>query len=162
MRSAVLVLGTLALALSPVFGKLKPEKKMKTVSVKKVTPILFAQEIEPCIKFWTERMGFEKTVEVPEGNKIGFVILQKNGMEIMYQSFASVDKDNPSTGQAVRKGPAFLYIEVDDLDALIAGVKGAEVIMPVRTTFYGAKEIGVKDPVGHYLIFAQPGAAPQR
>jgi len=33
--------------------------------------------------------------------------------------------------------------------------------MPVRTTFYGAKEIGIKDPVGHYLIFAQQGAAAQ-
>jgi uncharacterized glyoxalase superfamily protein PhnB len=134
---------------------------MKTVNVKKITPILFAEEIEPCTKFWTEHMGFEKTVEVPEGNKIGFVILQKNGMEIMYQSFASVDKDNASTGQAARKGPAFLYIEVENLDALVAAVMGAEVIMPVRTTFYGAKEIGIKDPVGHYLIFAQLGAAPQ-
>jgi uncharacterized glyoxalase superfamily protein PhnB len=147
--------------LSPVFEKLQPEEKMKTVNVTKITPILFAEEIEPCTKFWTEHMGFEKTVEVPEGNKIGFVILQKNGMEIMYQSFASVDKDNASTGQAVRKGPAFLYIEVENLDALVAAVMGAEVIMPVRTTFYGAKEIGIKDPVGHYLIFAQLGAAPQ-
>lgn len=161
MRSAALVLGALALALSPVFGKLKPEEKMKPVNVKKVTPILFAQAIEPCIKFWTERMGFEKTVEVPEGNKVGFVILQKNGLEIMYQSYASVDKDNPSTGQAVRKGPTFLYIEVEDLDALIAAVQGVEVVMPVRTTFYGAREVGIQDPVGHYLIFAQQGAAPQ-
>ena len=161
MQSAVLLLGIFALALNPVAGNLNPEEKMKTVNVKKITPLLFAQEIEPCIKFWIERMGFEKTVEVPEGNKTGFVILQKNGVEIMYQIFASVDKDNPSTGQASRKGPAFLYIEVEDLDALIIAVKGSEVIMPVRTTFYGAKEIGIKDPVGNYLIFAQQGAAPQ-
>jgi hypothetical protein len=33
--------------------------------------------------------------------------------------------------------------------------------MPVRTTFYGAKEIGVKDPAGHVVIFAQLGVAPQ-
>ena len=134
---------------------------MKTANVKKITPLLFAQEIESCIEFWTERMGFEKTVEVPEGSKIGFVILVKNGLELMYQSYASVDKDNPATGQAVRKGPTFLYIEVEDLDALIAAVQGAEVIMPVRTTFYGAKEIGIKDPVGHYMIFAQRVAPPQ-
>ena len=47
---------------------------MKPAEVKKITPILFAEEIEPCIQFWTERMGFQKTMEVPEGNKIGFVI----------------------------------------------------------------------------------------
>ncbi len=135
---------------------------MKPVKIKKVTPLLFAQEIETCIRFWTERMGFEKTVEVPEGDKVGFAMLEKNGMEIMYQSYASVDKDNPATGQAVRKGPAFLYIEVDDLGALVTAVNGAEIVMPTRTTFYGAKEIGIKDPVGHYLIFAQQGAVPQQ
>ena len=33
--------------------------------------------------------------------------------------------------------------------------------MPMRTTFYGAKEIGVRDPGGHIITFAQFGAAPQ-
>jgi hypothetical protein len=32
---------------------------------KKLTPILFAEEIEPCLKFWMERLGFEKTIDVP-------------------------------------------------------------------------------------------------
>ena len=135
---------------------------MKPAEVKKITPILFAQELEPCIKFWTERMGFQKTVEVPEGNKIGFVMLEKNGMELMYQSFASVEKENPATAAAARKGPTFLYVDVEDLDAALAATKGAEMVMPVRTTFYHAKEFGVQDPAGHYIIFAQQGAAPEK
>jgi uncharacterized glyoxalase superfamily protein PhnB len=133
---------------------------MKPAEVKKITPILFAEEIEPCIQFWTERIGFQKTVEVPEGNKIGFVMLEKNGLELMYQSFASVEKDNAATGAAVRKGPSFLYIEVADIDGAQAATSGAEIVMPMRTTFYHAREFGIKDPVGHYLIFAQQGAAP--
>ena len=135
---------------------------MKLAEVKKITPILFAEEIEPCIRFWTEKMGFQKTIEVPEGNKIGFVMLEKNGIELMYQSFASVDKDNAAIGAAVRKGPSFLYIEVADLDAALEATKGAEMVMAVRTTFYQSKEFGIKDPVGHYLIFAQQGAAPEK
>ncbi len=133
---------------------------MKSAEVKKITSILFAEEIEPCIQFWTEKMGFQKTIEVPEGNKIAFVLLEKNGLELMYQSFASVDKDNAAIGSAVRKGPGILYIEVADLDAA-AATQGAELVMPVRTTFYQAKEFGIQDPVGHYLIFAQQGAAAQ-
>ena len=132
---------------------------MDRPTVKKITPILFAQELEPCISFWTERLGFQKTVEVPEGNKIGFAILERNGVELMYQSFASAEKDNAATGLAVRKGPSFLYIEVAELDAMLEATKGAEIVMPVRTTFYQAREFGVKDPAGHYLIFAQQGAA---
>lgn len=132
---------------------------MKSAEVKKITSILFAEELEPCIQFWTERMGFQKTVEVPEGEKIGFAIVEKNGVELMYQSFASVEKENSATGAAVRKGPSFLYIEVADLNAALGATEGAEIVMPVRATFYHSKEFGIKDPVGHYLIFAQQGAA---
>ena len=131
---------------------------MKAAEVKKVTTLLFANELEPCIDFWTKKLGFQKTMEVPEGNKIGFVILEKNGIEPMYQSFASVDKDNAATGAVARKGPSFLYIEVADIDAAFAATKGAEVIMPMRTTFYKSKEFGIQDPAGHYFIFAQQGA----
>lgn len=131
---------------------------MKPTAVKKITPILFVQELEPCIHFWTERLGFQKTVEVPEGSKIGFAIVEKNGVELMYQSFASAEKDNAATGEAVRKGPSFLYIDVDDLDAALEATKGAEMVMQVRTTFYQAREFGIKDPAGHYLIFAQQGS----
>jgi uncharacterized glyoxalase superfamily protein PhnB len=129
--------------------------------VKKITPILFAEELEPCIQFWTERMGFQKTIEVPEGDKVGFALVEKNGVELMYQSFSSAEKDNAATGAAARKGPSFLYIEVADIDAAQAATKGAEIVMPMRTTFYQAKEFGIKDPAGHHLIFAQQGAAPK-
>ncbi|HLK53175.1 MAG TPA: VOC family protein [Candidatus Angelobacter sp.] len=132
---------------------------MKSAEVKKITPILFAQEIEPCIQFWTDRLGFQKTVEVPEGDKLAFAMVEKNGLELMYQTFASAEKDNAATGAAARKGPSFLYIEVADLNAALEATKGAEIVMPVRTTFYNAKEFGIKDPAGHYFIFAQQSAA---
>jgi uncharacterized glyoxalase superfamily protein PhnB len=151
-----------ALLASATTGGLKPEEE-EAMSVKKITPVLFAAEIEPCVKFWVERFGFEKTVEVPEGNKLGFAIVQEGGVELMYQSYASADKDAPAaTAQAVRKGPAFLYVEVENLDETIGKLKGVEVVMPVRTTFYGAREIGVKDPAGHFVTFAQMSAAPQK
>jgi len=132
---------------------------MKPITIKRITPILFAQEIEPCIQFWTERLGFQKTVEVPEGDKTGFAILEKDGLELMYQSYASVEKDNAATAELARKGPTFLYIDVDDLSRALAATKGAEIAMPERSTFYGSREFGIKDPVGHWIIFAQQGAA---
>ena len=162
MRLQVLGLPLLAMALVPVFATSTTEKNMKPAEVKKITPILFAEELEPCIQFWTEKVGFQKTVEVPEGNKIAFVILEKNGLELMYQSFASAEKDNATTGAAARKGPSFLYVEVADIDAALAAVKGAEIVMPMRTTFYHAREFGIKDPAEHYLIFAQQGAAEEK
>jgi uncharacterized glyoxalase superfamily protein PhnB len=161
MQTTPLLAAGLALLVgfAPTQTNLTEEKK--AMNVKKMTPVLFVNEIEPVLPFWVDRLGFQKTAEVPEGNKLGFVILQKGNVEVMYQTYASVDKDMPAIAQAVRKGSAFLYVEVENLNAVIEATKGVEVYLPVRTTFYGAKEIGVKDPAGHFITFAQFTAAPQ-
>lgn len=159
MKAASLVLLALAALSGWPHWQQKPEEP-KIMSVKKITPVLFVEEIEPCMRFWVERLNFEKTVEVPEGNKLGFVILQKGGVELMYQSYSSAEKDMPAVALSFRKGPTFLYVEVDNLDSVLGAVEGADVYMPLRTTFYGAKEIGVKDPAGHFVTFAQMGAVP--
>ncbi len=125
------------------------------MSVKKLTPVRLVDEIEPCLNFWVERLGFAKTMDVPDGDKLAFVILQKDGIELMYQTHASVEKDASGSIWPYVKGPAFLYVEVDSLDETIAAMSGVEVVMPVRTTFYGAREIGVKEPGGHVVTFAQ-------
>lgn len=137
-------------------------EKEKKAMVKKLTPVLFVKEIEPVLPFWVEGLGFTKTSEVPEGDKLGFVILEKDGVEVMYQSYASVDKDMPAIGADVRKGPTFLYLQVDNLEEVKAAVKSAEVYMPERKTFYGSTEIGVKDPAGHFITFAQFAPPPQK
>jgi len=123
--------------------------------VKKVTPVLFVEKIEAVIPFWTQHLGFIKTVEVPDGDRLAFVALQQGTAEVMYQSYASTEKDLPAIAGDVREGPTFLYVEVDDLNAVKAAVAGMEIYMPERTTFYGAREIGVKDPAGHFITFAQ-------
>jgi uncharacterized glyoxalase superfamily protein PhnB len=137
------------------------DQHVKPIAVKRITAVLLVDEIEPCLNFWVDRLGFTKAGEVPDGNKLAFVMLQKGTTEVMYQTYASVQKDDTQATKDMRKGPTFLYVEVDDLDAVIAALKGVPVVMPVRTTFYGAREIGVKDPAGHFVTFAQYGAAPQ-
>ena len=128
------------------------------MKLKRITPVLYVEKIEPCVAFWTSRFGFQKTVEVPDGAHLGFVILKKDNLEIMYQSFASAANDAPVIAKDIEGGRTFLYMEVEKLDAFIAAAKNANVVLPVRTTFYGAKEIGLKDPAGHVVVFAEMAA----
>jgi len=128
---------------------------------KKLTPVLFVEKIEPVLAFWTEHLGFIKTVEAPEGDRLGFVILQQGTAEVMYQTYASVEKDFPAILPDARKGPTFLYIEVDNLNALKPALASADIYMPERTTFYGSREIGVRDAAGHFIAFAEFAAAGQ-
>ena len=130
------------------------------MNVKRITPVLLVQEIEPLVPFWVDRLGFAKTVEVPEGHKLGFVIFQKGSVEVMYQTYASVEKDAPpSMAAEARKGPTYLYMEVDDLDSVLVAMKDTRLVMPVRTAFYGMREFAVQDPGGHFITFAQPAAS---
>jgi len=129
-------------------------------NVKRITPVLFVKEIETVLPFWLEKLEFTKTIEVPHGNKIGFVALQKGNTEVMYQSYASVAEDIPLIAQT-QKGPTFLYIEVDDLDAVLTALKDSKIVQPERTAFYGMREVGFQEPGGHYVTFAQPIAAAQ-
>jgi len=119
-----------------------------------LSPVLIVDAVEPCLSFWTERLGFTKTVEVPEGNRIGFVILEKDGVEVMYQSRESVRKDIPMLANT--PAGTTLYIEVSDIAAAERAVNGMEIVVPRRRTFYGAEEIGVREPGGNAVILSQP------
>jgi hypothetical protein len=121
-------------------------------TMRKLTPVLFVNEIEPCLEFWT-KLGFQKTVEVPEGKRLGFVILEKDEVEVMYQSRASVRNDVPAL--ADMPSCTALYIEVDNLEEVQKQVAGAPVTVPRRKTPYGAEEIGVREPGGNAITFAR-------
>jgi len=134
--------------------------KRSVVMVNKSTPVLHVKSVEPSLKFWTERFGFHKTIEVPEGDHIGFVAIENDAVEVMYQTYSGMQADpsNP-LAKAVDRGPSFLFMEVPDIDAIAAALKGAEVVQPIHESSYGAKEIVVKEPGGHFVIFSQ---LPQR
>jgi uncharacterized glyoxalase superfamily protein PhnB len=123
----------------------------------KLTPVLVVEEIEKSLPFWIDRLGFTKTVEVPEGARLGFVILVKSPAEVMLQTWTSAEADVPGLlpkGRTV----AALFVEVEDFDDLRNRIEGCEIIVPERTTFYGMREIGVREPGGHIVIFAAPVA----
>ena len=125
--------------------------------MKKLTPVFVVDRIEPCLDFWVGRLGFAKTVEVPEGDSLGFVILSRGSVEIMYQSRESLEKDLPALA-AIPRGTGLsvgTYIEVSDIDDVLKRLDGWEQVVPKRTTFYGATEFGVREPGGNLVIFAQ-------
>jgi hypothetical protein len=125
------------------------------VTTKKLTPVLIVDAIEPCLPLWVERLGWKTTAEVPEGDKLGFVMLEKDGVELMYQTWASVEKDLGRKSPRPTTTTVGLFLEVTDLDAIEKQIKGLPLSLPRRTTFYGMDEIGVTEAGGHMVVFAQ-------
>jgi glyoxalase/bleomycin resistance protein/dioxygenase superfamily protein len=122
----------------------------------KLTPVLIVDAIEPCLPFWVDRLGFAVTVSVPLEERLGFVILVRDGAELMYQTRASVAADAPATLDPYPGHSVGLFVEVPNLDDVERALNGVPLILPRRTTFYGMHEIGVREPGGNAVIFAQP------
>ena len=123
------------------------------IKIQKLSPILVVNEIEPCIEFW-QQIGFEKTIEILEGAKLGFLALEKDGVEIMYQSLKSIKKDLP----AVEKeglSKSFFYIKINGIDAIQKKFSLKSIVVPLRKTFYGALEVFVREPGGNIIGFSE-------
>jgi glyoxalase/bleomycin resistance protein/dioxygenase superfamily protein len=121
--------------------------------IKKLTPVLVVDAIEPVLPLW-EAIGFQRTAEVPHGDRLGFVILQSGATELMYQTFESVRADDVRIGSDF--GRAGLFIEVESLDAVTKRLpKGTHVVVERRKTFYGSTETIVRDTAGNTVILAE-------
>lgn len=131
--------------------------------LRKATPVLIVDRIEPVIPFWS-KLGLTATTEVPDGTandgRLAFVILAAEGLEIMYQTIDSVKEDllkSASVKEAFRTGPqqTTLYVEVSRLAEVERQLEGEKLVVPRRTTFYGSVEAGYAEPAGNIIVFAE-------
>jgi catechol 2,3-dioxygenase-like lactoylglutathione lyase family enzyme len=129
------------------------------MQLKRVTTILFTDDVDACSAFYTERLGFEQTMAVPArqpgetGNQ--FAAATNGQYELMFQSFKSAEDDVPGVVGRAHPPSFMLYLEVPDLDAAIARMEGLEPAISRRKTFYGSDEIGYRDPSGTVVILAE-------
>jgi uncharacterized glyoxalase superfamily protein PhnB len=125
-----------------------------------LVPVMVVDAIEPCLRFWTDGLGFtvENQVPGPDGRLV-FASARGDGVEVMYQTRASVVADLPDTAAELGGHSVVLFIRVEDLGAVEKAVAGAPVVKPRHQTFYGSTEIYVREPGGNTVGFAQFTAA---
>lgn len=126
--------------------------------LKRLTPVLVVESVEPCLEFWTKRLGFTAENEVPgPGGKLAFASAQKDGIEVMYQTRESVIGDQPSLAGELGGRSIVLFVMVESLDDVERALAGVPVVKPRHKTFYGSTELYVREPGGHVVGFAQMG-----
>jgi uncharacterized glyoxalase superfamily protein PhnB len=127
-----------------------------TSGVQHLTPVLVVDEVEPCLRFWTEKLGFTAENQVPgDDGKLVFASAKAGTVEVMYQTRASVLAERPGAADELAGHSTVLFITVDDLDRIEAAVSGVPVVKPRHDTFYGTTELYVREPGGNVVGFAQ-------
>lgn len=139
----------------------------------KLSPVLIVDAVEPCLAFWTERLGFRQANAVPgEDGRLVFASAERDAVEVMYQSRASVlaaepEATRPERARDLAGHAAALFLEVNDLDAVERALAGVPVVKARHETFYGTAELYVREPGGTTVGFSMrlpdaptPAAAP--
>jgi len=124
------------------------------MKIARATPVLFVDRVEPTRDFFT-KLGFTVQFDVPDGDHLGFVGLEKDGVQVMVET-----RGNKAEGeklQAITRDSrgAVVFIEVDNLDLVIAALATEKVLVERHATFYGADEISFLEPGGNVVTFAK-------
>jgi len=127
-------------------------------TLRTLAPVLIVDAVEPCVEFWATNLGFAKENEVPgPDGKLIFASVKKDGVEIMYQTRASVVADSPAQAKDLDGHSVALFLTVasiSDLDAAEGALAGAPVVKARHKTFYGSTEFYVREPGGNVVGFA--------
>ncbi|MET0225804.1 MAG: VOC family protein [Dokdonella sp.] len=125
-------------------------------NLRRLTPVLVVETIEPALAFWIDRFGFTTTNEVPgDDGRLLFASVEKDGIEIMYQTRASVIAERADAAAELDGHSIVVFVEVVALDAIEAALAGAPIVKPRHRTFYGSEEIYAREPGGNIIGFAQ-------
>ena len=125
--------------------------------LKKLTPNLMVEDVRKTLNFYEDVLGFETLTTVEGDGETNFAIVQRDGIELMFQSRKSLSENVPAlTGSVIGASQTF-YIEVSDIDQLYNRVFGkVEIEVDIHSTFYGTREFYFRDVNGYILSFSQP------
>jgi uncharacterized glyoxalase superfamily protein PhnB len=120
--------------------------------MKKLTPVLLVEELQPSIEFYRGVLGFEVKTEMPLE---GFAALESGDVEVMLETRKAMTHDFPTLADAPAGGGNVLYFETEDVDSLRRRVEGrTRILTDLRDQPYGMREFVVSDPSGNLVTLA--------
>jgi len=140
--------------------------------INSVTINLMVTDMVRSLRFYHEVLGApiaftvdaEQNTEMPGeiSERAVFASLRAGDSEIMLQERSNLLADSPAFDAAVTPGAsATLYFRVENVDDIVANLPSeTPVVKPVETTWYGMREIWVRDPDGYVLTIGTPDGPP--
>lgn len=131
------------------------------------TPNLMTNNVNASVNFYRDRLGFSLMMGLPFESQqpvevlsddvpLQFAMLNKDDAMLMIQHQQSLtDECKLFSSMSVAASGTF-YLEVDNIDELIAGLgDDIEIALAERITFYGMRELWIRDNNGYVITLAQ-------
>ncbi len=121
-----------------------------------ITTNIMVKNVKETIKFYEEKLGFQKILSVPEeGEILDFAILNKDKISIMFQEQNNLLGEYPTlkTEEII---PTFtLFVTVDDVTKMYQDLKNeVKIAKELHKTFYGKDEFAIFDNNGNVLTIS--------
>ena len=121
-----------------------------------VTPNLLVRDIDRSTAFYRDVLGVAVKQTVPDETPFVFVWLERDSIPVFLNDRKAATGDFPDAATRPAGGSATLFFVITDVDGYHASVAArANVVMPLKTQFYGMREFAIEDPDGHILTFAE-------
>ena len=124
------------------------------MKITSATPVLFVDRVEATRDFFL-KVGFTVLFDIPDGDRLGFAGMGKDGIQVMVETRGNPNEDPALQALTKESRRAVVFIEVDDLDAVIAALKGAKILVQRHQTFYKSDELSYEEPGGNIVTFAK-------
>jgi uncharacterized glyoxalase superfamily protein PhnB len=126
--------------------------------LKKLTPNFMVEDVRKTIEFYRDVLGFTVLTTVENEDEIGFAIMQREQVELMFQSRKSLSENVPALSGSAIGASQTLYIEVSGIETLYEALRDKlEIVVDMHSTFYGTREFYFKDINGYILSFSEAG-----
>ncbi|MFW2106281.1 VOC family protein [Acinetobacter guillouiae] len=133
----------------------------------KISPNFEVTDIKKTTAFYTENLGFNLIMAVPElqdgidqtfleNKEYVYALVQRDNMEFMFQRSDTFKNDVVfSKGLAIGATVSF-YMEIEDINEFYLALKHKNLqLTELKTTWYGMQEFYLKDLNGYILGFAE-------
>ena len=114
------------------------------------------EDVARTLVFYRETLGFEVLTTLPEQEPFAFAIVKRDGVELMFQSRASLSDNVPALSGAPIGASQTFYIEVTGIKDLYERLRDrVEIVVDFHDTFYGTQEFYFRDINGYILSFSE-------
>ena len=118
--------------------------------IERNTPEFLVRDVDAAVSYYTERLGFVLDMRVPEdhGQPAEWAMVKRDNASFMFEK-----REPFGDGKGVD-----FYLNVTDVMELLDEFRGrgAEIIGEPENTWYGMRNVTVRDPNGYDLIFSSP------
>ena len=144
--------------------------------VNSMSPNLMVTDVPKSLAFYVDGLGgtIAFTVDPDHNSDMEggilpgtiFASVRLGDGEMMLQERGNLAEDAPHAFSVDDQpgGTFSLYFRVDDVDAVLgrleARSEGVEIVKPLQMTWYGMKEVWVRDPDGYVITVGTPEGPP--